>query len=89
MQARMLYTLHILNAIVGCFCAAVLGLTTRALILASRLTPQASLHVQGIGVGLLMWPGAGGVVDTLLFLGILVAGEKRNFVRCSPHTLHA
>lgn len=33
-----------------------------------------------------MWPGVGGIVDALLFLGILIAGEKRNFVSSLPYS---
>lgn len=82
MQPAVLFTLHALNLLVGILCIAILGLTTYSIILNDRVSvPE---DVEGTSMGMLMWPGAGGVVDMLLFLGILIAGEKRRFVSLHP-----
>ncbi|KAK3626604.1 hypothetical protein LTR56_019670 [Elasticomyces elasticus] len=77
MKPVILYTLHALNAMVGCLCIAMLGLATHSITLNDRFEPPESLDVQGTAMGMLMWPGAGGMVDFLLFLCVLVAGERR------------
>ncbi|KAK3116259.1 hypothetical protein LTR53_003563 [Teratosphaeriaceae sp. CCFEE 6253] len=78
MQKRLLYLLHLLNALIACLCIAILGLATRSIIQEGKLDVPTS--VDGVSLGLLMWPGCGGVVDFLLFLFILVAGERRTFL---------
>ncbi|KAK5722026.1 hypothetical protein LTR17_014530 [Elasticomyces elasticus] len=88
MKPTILYTLHALNAIIGCICVALLGLATHSIILNDRIEPPESSDVQGTAMGMLMWPGAGGVVDFLLFLFVLVAGERRRFRSTRARQIH-
>ncbi|KAK5727729.1 hypothetical protein LTR17_012491 [Elasticomyces elasticus] len=88
MKATILYALHALNAIVGCLCIAILELSIHSIILNDQVEPPESLDVQGTALGMLMWPGAGGVVDCLLFLFVLVAGERRIFKTLRARQIH-
>ncbi|KAK5715921.1 hypothetical protein LTR15_009746 [Elasticomyces elasticus] len=71
-----------------CLCIAILGLATHSIILNDQIQPPESLNVQGTAMGMLMWPGAGGVVDFLLFLFVLVAGERRRFKTLRARQIH-
>ncbi|KAK5693115.1 hypothetical protein LTR97_010591 [Elasticomyces elasticus] len=88
MKPTILFTLHALNAVVGSLCIAILGLATHSIILNDQVEPLESLDVQGTAMGMLMWPGAGGVVDCLLFLLVLVAGEGRRFKTLRARQVH-
>ncbi|KAK3628357.1 hypothetical protein LTR56_018625 [Elasticomyces elasticus] len=88
MKPTLLYTLHALNAIIGCLCIAILGLATHSIILNDQVELLESLDVQGTGMGMLMWPGAGGVVDFLLFLFVLIAGKRRRFNTLRARQIH-
>lgn len=56
-----------LNGLIGCICIAVLGLTTHSVVLKQGLENEMPTNVKGTGMSLLFWPGAGGLVDMVLF----------------------
>ncbi|KAF1829819.1 hypothetical protein BDW02DRAFT_132797 [Decorospora gaudefroyi] len=55
---------HILNALIGCLCIAILGL---AVTLEEDMEAFLPSNMKGTGMMFLFWPGCGVVVDMLLF----------------------
>jgi hypothetical protein len=60
--------LHVLNALIGCLCIAVLGLTAHAVALKDEFDSILPSAVKATGMTFLFWPGCGGMVDMLLFI---------------------
>ena len=76
--------LHILNIVIGCLCIAILGLTVHAIILKDRIETSIPQSVKSTEIPMLMWAGCGGIVDMLLFFGLLIARPfPKNAVRHS------
>ena len=71
-MARLLLLLQLLNLLVGCVCICILALAAHSTILKDHNEPPSTLNVKGTGVGMLFWAGCGGIVDMLLFLGLLI-----------------
>ena len=69
---KFLLPLHILNGVIGCLCTLILSLVIRSIVLKRALNTSSSPEVRTIGMNMLMWPGMGEIVDTLLFLAGLV-----------------
>ncbi|RYN26558.1 hypothetical protein AA0112_g8235 [Alternaria arborescens] len=60
--------IHILNALIGGLCIAILGLTAHAVALKDDLDSILPSSVKKTGMTFLFWPGCGGLVDMLLFI---------------------
>jgi len=81
-MTKTLILLHILNILIGCLCIAILGLTVHTIIVKDRIETSIPKHVKSTEIPMLMWAGCGGIVDMLLFLGLLVARPfPKNAVR--------
>ncbi|KAH7138139.1 hypothetical protein B0J11DRAFT_513664 [Dendryphion nanum] len=73
--------LQILNLLIGMLSTAVLGLAIHTIILKDRFDPILPQNVKGTSLGLLMWPGVGGIVDMVLFIAVLVLGRQERYKR--------
>jgi predicted lysophospholipase L1 biosynthesis ABC-type transport system permease subunit len=60
--------IHALNALIGCLCIVVLGLTAHGSALEDELESILPSSVKKTGMTFLFWPGCGGLVDMLLFI---------------------
>ncbi|CAN9360517.1 unnamed protein product [Alternaria alternata] len=60
--------IHILNALIGGLCIAILGLTAHAVALKDELDSILPSSVKKTDMTFLFWPGCGGLVDMLLFI---------------------
>lgn len=77
-----LIVLHAINALVGCLCSAILGLTTNAIIVKGRINPSLPNDIESTGMGMLMWAGCGGIVDMLLLLCLISTNTFRRTEVC-------
>ncbi|KAF2106381.1 hypothetical protein BDV96DRAFT_654768 [Lophiotrema nucula] len=68
--------LHALSAFIAALCIVILGLVSHSAILSDRVVPSSVHNIRGTGLGLLFWPGVGGIVDFALFLILLVLPAK-------------
>jgi hypothetical protein len=60
--------IHTLNALIGCLCIVVIGLTAHGITLKDELERTIPFSVKDTGMSFLFWPGCGGLVDMLLFI---------------------
>jgi hypothetical protein len=65
-------SIHILNALIGCLCIAILGLTAHCVALKDKLESRMPSNMKDTGMTFLFWPGCGGLVDMLLFISLWV-----------------
>lgn len=77
-MAKSLLLLHVLNGLVGSLCIAILGLTTHAIVIKDQVDPLLPGNITSTGMGMLMWAGCGGIVDMLLFLGLISGKSARD-----------
>ena len=62
--------LHVLNIVIGCLCAVILGLTAHSIIIKNRIDSDIPEATKSTSISMLMWAGCGGVLDMLLFLAL-------------------
>jgi hypothetical protein len=60
--------IHILNALIGGLCIALLSLTANCVALKDELESFMPSSVKSTGMTIIFWPGCGGLVDILLFV---------------------
>jgi len=74
---RLTISIYILNISIGILCIAILALLIHADILSDALeeTHPELDETRKIPLSLLYWPGCGGIVDCLLFVGLSIGSR--------------
>jgi TM2 domain-containing membrane protein YozV len=83
-----LLALHGLNIFIACLCIAQLGLVADSVAPSNRIPTSPEQNVRGTAMGLLFWPGVGGIVDALLFASLLLWWYNAATVSVLFYTVH-